>query len=192
NHLQHPLQRRSIPDDVFKVVPAADLLLEVQVLGREPVLERVDPLERERVLDSEGDPTRDIAQQVRILVREELSAQPPNVEGSQAAVPHGQGNGAHRLDTLGEELLYELVRQLFEIRSIEAPGLARGECDSRGSLVGSLEHALRHESFSGELEHAEVQSLPHFVVEHEACVLVRDQLSERSNAGVEEGTKVEI
>ena len=85
DRLQHRSQGRALADDVAELVLRADLLLQVRLLLGELVLQRLDLLERQRVLDGDGDLVGDLMQEVqvrrvvgrRLLGREHQCAEPP-------------------------------------------------------------------------------------------------------------------
>ena len=192
HQLQHLPERGRLADDVVEVVRGADLLLEVDVLRRELVPQLDDLLKCQRVLDGDGDLVGHGLQQFLVLVAERLAGEPAHVERSQPALPDGQGRAAHRPDALVEQSLHELVRQLLEIRPVEAHGLPGREGDAGGSRVRRQLEPFRHEPLAFELERAQVEDVPLGIPGHETRVLVRERLPQSADEGAEEWAWVEV
>ena len=179
--VQRALQRGRVADDLLEVVVGADLLLEVDLLGRELVLERGDLLERERVLDREGHLLRDRRDEISSSCGERLAAEPADAERAQPAVVHRERHAAHRLDPLREQQAGDLRRQSLQIaRATAGSGvpavnaMPAGE-PSSGTVMCSLISPLPPNSIA----HMS-NALRSGVVDGEARVVVRDDAPQTS------------
>src|SRR5438876_2269562 len=176
--VQHAFQRRGLTDDVLEVVLGADLVLEVDLLRGELVLELGDLLERERVLDREGDLARSGGQELRVAIGERLGAEPADAERPQPAVVHRERHTAHRLDAFGEQGAPDIGHERREIRTPEPRGLSRRERLARGRPLHRDEHVLLDQPLAGELERPHVERVALAVVDGEARVVVRHHASQ--------------
>ena len=190
--LQHAPQRPRVADDLLEVVLRPDLLLEVDVLRRDLVLELGDPLERERVLDREGDLVGHGAEQLGVLRREGLAAEPADVQRAEPVVANRQREAAHRRDALGQQPLNELAREPLEIGALEAQRLARREGRARGRPLRRHEGVLRRGAAAVELERAQLEGFPLDVVEREAGVLVRHDAPQHPGDSAEQRAQLEV
>ena len=178
-------------DDLLEVVVGADLLLEVDLLGRELVLEPRDLLEGEGILDIHGDLVGHRSQQLLVVGGEGLAAGAADRQRAETAVARCHRRAADLIDALGEQERDDLGWHALELGAREAQRFAGAERHAGGRSLDRNERMLADQAGDGELDRPHVERLLLVVVDRQAGVLVRDDAAQAFGDGAEERARLE-
>ena len=188
------LQRRRLADDLFEVVLAAQLVLEVDLLERELVAQRRDLLERERVLDRERDLTGRCREDRHVVVAERLAPQAADDDRADAVPARAHRQEARRLDAeLGED---RPVAGPDSRDDVTAHAQRRSRPERRDRRICVVVHreelAFPNDLFVLERDGGDPEAVPLGVVHHEGREVVRHDAPETRRDVVEERRGVEV
>ena len=145
---QHPLKRLALADNLFEVLRASDLVLEVDVLAREPVLERGDFPEDQRILERDRNLPGRLERAVEILGAERLRGVPGERKATQHASCRDEGNETRAPDACEIRVLSERLRERHQLLGIDVHGPAKPDRTAAGSSTPCISSGLIDETTS--------------------------------------------
>src|SRR5437867_2300819 len=126
NALEHSLQPRTIPNDLFEIVLKPDFVFQVKLLLRQSVLGLSYLPIFQSVLYRDGDLTRYLFKEPDINLAEGIFLPSAEAQETEDSVPANKWQHATGFETLRDDRVI-LHAQLKYIRGIACPGLARAE-----------------------------------------------------------------